>query len=126
MRKCFTVLLMLCIGLSAFAAFAQDRTTQGSIGGAITDPHGAAIPNATITVTGPTGTRTATTNEQGVYEVPGLNPGQYNVKIEQSGFKTSQASNVTVFVGKQATISVKFEPGAVTESVTVTAASDTD
>ena len=127
MKKRILIALALCSSLLAYtAAFAQDRTTEGSIGGQITDQNGGAIPNAKITVTGPTGERTVNTNGEGVYEVLNLIPGTYTVKVEQSGFKTATDTNVTVFVGKQATVSLKLEAGNVAEVVNVTGESATD
>jgi hypothetical protein len=126
MKNRFLFLMLLCLSLSPVATSGQDRLTQGSIGGTVTDINGAAIPNATVTVTGPTGTRTVTTNDQGLFEVPNLIPGRYDVKIEQTGFRTASVAAVEVYVGKQSALSVKLEPGNVSEVVQVTAAAATD
>jgi hypothetical protein len=101
MRHLPKLFLMLCLTMAgAGAAFAQQDSsaTTGSIGGTVTDVNGGAVAGATVTVTGQTGTRTVTTNDEGVYEVKGLIPGLYSVKIEAGGFKSAQAQNVEVLV----------------------------
>jgi outer membrane receptor for ferrienterochelin and colicin len=99
----FTLALVFSLFLLAAmtpAAFAQTET--GQITGTVTDPTGAVVPNATVTVrnvnTG--ATRTTTTGNSGVYVVPNLLPGTYQVTIEATGFTSSQRQ-VTVNVGSR-------------------------
>ena len=104
------------IFLLAFAvgtAFGQDVQTKGMIGGTVTDATGAAVPGATVTVSGQTGIRTETTNDNGVFRIDNLTPGIYSVKVESPGFKTAVANNVTVNVGRESTLILKLEPGRV-------------
>lgn len=126
MKRFLMLALILCFGLAQLAAFAQDRTTEGAIGGRVVDTNGAAVPNAKITVTGALGERTVNSNEEGVFSVANLKPGTYNVKVELAGFKSAQAPNVTVFVGKESTLSLTLEPGNITEVIQVTDAASTD
>jgi hypothetical protein len=125
MARPWSLLLACCLAISivgtAASAMAQDVLTKGTIGGTITDAAGAAIPGATITATGQTGTRTTTTNEDGVFKIDNLDPGTYNVRVEQTGFKSALANNVTVNVGRESTINLKMEPGEITATVDVTA-----
>jgi hypothetical protein len=51
------------------------------------DAAGALIPNATVTIKGPTGELVVTTNQSGEFEIQNLTPANYQVKAEQSGFK---------------------------------------
>ena len=125
MARPWSLLMAFClaftIGATAASVMAQDVLTKGTIGGTITDAAGAAVPGATITATGQTGTRTATTNEDGVFKIDNLEPGTYNVRVEQTGFKAAVANNITVNVGRESTINLKLEPGEITATVDVTA-----
>ena len=62
----------LCLAVSAIVA--QDIQTRGSINGEVKDKNGAAIVGATVKVTGQTGERTTTTNDQGLFAVENLVP----------------------------------------------------
>src|SRR5213593_4676457 len=114
------VCLLAAIGAVANPVSAQDIQTKGSIGGTVTDVDGAALPGATITVTGALGERTTTADSNGVFAVDNLIPGRYTVTAGNSGFKTAVAANIDVFVGKQSTLTLKLEPGEVTATVNVT------
>src|SRR5262249_6981984 len=112
--------------LTALVTFGQDIQTKGSIKGTVTDPNGAAVAGATVRITGPTGERTLTTNSDGNFEVTNLTPGQYEVRIEQSGFKAVVAANQTVYVGKATVVDAKLEVGATSATVEVTATNTID
>jgi hypothetical protein len=125
MRKVFMFVLALSLALVSASAFAQDIQTSGTVGGTVTDQNGAAVPGATVTVSGAllgTAGRTATTDGNGVFAVENLKPGSYSVKVSGTGFKTASVSDVEVVVGKQAALAIKLEPGEVTAIVNVTAA----
>lgn len=116
-----SLIFVICLILSTVSVLAQDVQTKGTIGGTITDAAGAAIPGATITVTGQTGTRTGTTNEDGIFRIDNLDPGNYTLRVEQTGFKAAVANSVTVNVGRESTLNLKLEPGEITATVDVTA-----
>lgn len=59
---------------------------SSALTGAVTDPSGAFIPGATVTLTGPSGTKTATSNERGTYSFTGLAPGPYKLKVTAQNF----------------------------------------
>jgi len=126
MKNSLMAFLVLSFVLSASAISAQELATAGSIAGTVVDQNGAAIPGAKITVNGPTVERTAVVNDQGRFEITGLLPGNYKVAGEQSGFKKTIVSDVTVFVGKAANVQVKLEPGEVTAEVNVTSVESID
>ena len=113
--------MAVCLALAASSAFGQDVQTKGTIGGTVTDPAGAAVPGAKITVTGPQVERTGTTNDGGIFRIDNLEPGTYAVRVEQTGFKAAVANNVTVFVGRESTLNLKLETGEITATVDVTA-----
>lgn len=113
------VALMIVFGLPA-SSLAQEST--GSIEGVVTDPTGAVIPGATVTITNKaTGrTITLTTSGGGVYVARALQPGHYEVKVEAPGFKTG-VREVVVYVGAAASGDIQLEVGSPTEVVTVEA-----
>ena len=117
MRGFFLAFLAyLVIGLAinltlAISTDAQVSTSTGSITGEITDPSGAPVPDAKVTVTGPTGqTIHTTTGESGSYSSGAVIPGVYTVRVEAKGFKTAKLS-LNVLVDNVANGSVKLEIG---------------
>ena len=128
MKKVLHFVFVLCLSLGSLSAlaFAQDIQTKGSIGGTVVDANGAAVPGVKVTVTGSQVTRTVTSDDAGAFEVKDLTPGFYDVRAEQSGFKTATSNKVEVLVGKTATLHFELQPGLATETVEVTAAAGTD
>ena len=91
--------------------FAQTSVSDGSISGTVTDASGAVVPNAKVTMTGPTGqTVHATTSGAGTYSSGALVPGTYSVRAEARGFKTTRLS-VDVQVNNTANGSIQLEIG---------------
>src|SRR5260370_23323364 len=88
-RSALAALVILC-GLWTPVAFGQ--AVYGSILGTVTDPSGAAVPNAKVTATSQTKNTSveATTNESGNYSVTHLIPDVYSVRVEGQGFKSLQ------------------------------------
>jgi hypothetical protein len=112
--------LTLVIGSLAVTAQAQNIT--GRISGAVTDTSGAVIPGAKLTVTNEATqiARNAISDSDGFFTVTNLPPGNYSVAVEQAGFKKAvRAGNVLVADGRL-TVDLTLEPGAVSETVTVT------
>ena len=118
MKKCILLVVILCLGLST--AFAQVTSTTGSIDGRVLDPAGAAIAGAKVTVTGARGPQEVVANDEGYFQVRNLDPGNYSVSIEQTGFKKTSIERVEVLVGKTNTITANLEVGQVGEVVNVT------
>ncbi len=122
-RKLRTSLLALVL-LQSFA-LQQSLLAQvagGTISGTVTDANGSVIPNAEITITNvETGiSRSATTNEVGLYVAPNLLPGSYAVKFLATGFKTEVKTGITLTVGAQEVLDLAMQVGASTETVQVT------
>ncbi|MGB2835054.1 MAG: carboxypeptidase regulatory-like domain-containing protein, partial [Candidatus Sulfotelmatobacter sp.] len=109
----FTLLAQVALSalLLCSVAFAQTSVSNGSISGIVTDASGAVVPNAKVTMTGPTGqTVHAITSNTGTYSSGALVPGTYSVRAEAKGFKTTQLS-VDVQVNNTANGSIKLEIG---------------
>lgn len=127
MRKSVSYLLAFMMSL-LFASHAIAQTAgTGVIFGTITDPTGASISGATVTLTdlATNAVRTATTNDAGRYDFPNVPPGKYSITIAKSGFRQAKVANLNVVVGESRTVDAKMELGAATESVEVVA-SNTD
>jgi hypothetical protein len=120
---CALMLMLFCFALGAGTAWAQSEASSGQIAGAITDSTGAAVPNATVTVTNKeTGlTRTATTSDEGLYTIPLLPTGTYMVAAQAGNFAETKLENVVVNVGRVADGNITLGVGGVQESVTVSA-----
>jgi Carboxypeptidase regulatory-like domain/TonB dependent receptor len=106
---------------SASVCFSQ--TEQGTITGLVTDPSGASVPGAKVTVVNDeTQTRgSAETNNQGNYTFPFLTQGRYSVTAEKAGFSVERVTGISLRVGSIATINLNLKPGTVQQEVTVTA-----
>jgi hypothetical protein len=102
-------------------AFAQDR---GTIRGTITDPSGAAVPDAAVTVKNVnTGVaQTVKTSAGGVYTVPYLQVGDYSVSTDKAGFRKAETAGVRVDVASVVDVDVKLTIGGVDQTVEVIAA----
>jgi len=106
--------------LSTDVAAAQSKNTS-EIRGTITDPSGAVVPGAKITVTS-TGTgavKETLANDRGEYRVVLLPPGTYDVRAENTGFVTQTRKGIAVTVGQTTVIDVQLAVGATTELVEV-------
>ena len=111
---------LLC-GLWAPTVLAQ--AVYGSIIGTVTDPSGAAVANAKVTVTSQTKNTSidTTTNESGNYSVTHLTPDVYSVRVEGQGFKVLQFKDIIVNADSSAPVNAQFQVGSTSEQVEVTA-----
>jgi hypothetical protein len=93
--------LIAMAALSSFSSTAQAQTATGGIRGVVTDPTGAALPGAAVTARNvATGVESKTTaTNEGVYSIPRILPGKYNVAIEAPGFKKTEITDIEVSVG---------------------------
>ncbi len=99
------------------------QVLYGTVVGTVTDPTGAAVPKATITVQNTaTGlSRQASTDETGYFSVPNLLQGNYDVSVSAAGFKPFTRRGVNVLTNTVTRVDVALEVGAITESITVEA-----
>lgn len=114
--------ILVLIALFAAVSFAQN--INGSITGRVTDQQGALVPNAMVTAIDATQATSvmSTTNDQGVFVLPGLRPGTYNLRIEASGFKRLDRTGIALNANDKLAMSdLVMEVGAISESVEVSA-----
>lgn len=102
------------------------QSTTGSLTGLVTDPQGAIVSGATVTLTNSeTRVETRTTsNDQGEFVFPSVPPGRYSLGVEATNFKKALATDLVVEVGKPSRTTIVLEVGSVTEQVTITATQD--
>src|ERR1700682_3166751 len=114
------VMVVLLVDLVG-PAFGQSAT--GTLTGTVTDPKGLAMANATVTVhSADTGIdlKPVMSNEAGVYVVPLLPPGKYDVTASQAGFATVQHKGVTLQIGQTVRVDVEMPVQSQQSLVTVT------
>ncbi len=116
--------LLTLLAACALLAYPQGATSPMS--GTVTDPQGAVIPGADVTVTNTAvGVELkAASGERGEWTLPALPPATYRVVIAKTGFKKATIENIVVNAGVPSTVNVKLEIGATTESVVVEAGAD--
>jgi carboxypeptidase family protein len=107
---------------SAPCAWAQS-TASGTVAGTVTDPSGAVVNGATVTLTDTStkNSRSVTTNESGRYIFVNVDPGTYDVSIGKQGFATTK-TQTTVQVGVATTLNMALQVGGGNTVVEVTAA----
>jgi len=113
------VLLILLAG----GALGQG-TYQAQIRGVVSDPTGAVVGNATVTITenGTNLSTTAKTGSDGYYILRGLRPSTYSLKVETPGFQTLQKQNVVLAVDQQTTLDFSLKPAGMSTQIQVEAA----
>ena len=122
--KCRWVLVLVpVLFLTAVLPVIAQETTTGSISGRIVDAQGLALPGATVTITGPQGTRSFVTDDMGRFYAPFLTPGTYSVAGELQGFKRVEQRSIAVRLGQQVDLQLTLQVGGVSETVEVTSAS---
>lgn len=116
------MLIVVILGLIAMPA-AQAQAVYGSVLGTVTDPQGAAVPNAKVTVTNQrkNTSDTTTSNSDGNYSVTHLIPDVYTIRAEAAGFKASEIKDVLVSADAGARVDLAFQIGGTSETVEVTA-----
>lgn len=115
-----TIFTLLFFNL-ALAALAQ--TSRGTVSGTVTDPTGAVVSGAAVTLTN-TATavsRSTVTNSQGIYRFDAVDLGDYTVKFTATGFGELVKSNVVVSANQTAAIDAQLQLGAQSLSISVTA-----
>src|SRR5216683_2352487 len=109
----FAILLTLFFSLMA-GIVAHAQVTGATLSGTVTDPSGGVVANATVSATN-TATaviREVTSDSAGLYTIPNLIPGPYDIRISATGFSMSVQSGVTLSVGQQQQLNFSMKVGA--------------
>ncbi|HXE32554.1 MAG TPA: carboxypeptidase regulatory-like domain-containing protein [Verrucomicrobiae bacterium] len=106
-----------------FAPAMVAQQNQGTIQGTVSDPAGAGVAGAAVTVlSNDTGqTRATTSNAQGFYAFTELSPGHYQVTVKKDGFKSETQSSIELHLESTVVADIKLQVGEVTETLTVEA-----
>ena len=120
MKRVMVAIVILTSMLRAAPAHAQ---ASGQINGTVTDATGGVLPGVTVEATNTaTGvTRSAISGADGLYTLPLLQPGNYNVKASLQGFRSQQRDGVRVTVTETARLTFQLEIGGLTETTVIVA-----
>ncbi|RPJ63440.1 MAG: carboxypeptidase regulatory-like domain-containing protein, partial [Acidobacteria bacterium] len=121
-RSLFLYLLVAALVVTANVNLAAQET-RATLLGRVLDATGGVIPGVTLTATN-VETNVATlsiTNDEGLFRIPFLLPGQYEVKAELTGFKTAVRKGITLNISSEVSLDLVLEVGEMSQSVTVTA-----
>src|SRR5207253_8092899 len=126
-RGCSVRQRTFCVLFAAFLVLAsggvaRSQTVQGVITGTITDPTGAVVPGATVTITnvGTNISQSTTTGGDGSYRFPLVPPGNYLVEVKAANFAAVRASGIVVEASQTIPFSVKLELAKASQIVEVT------
>jgi hypothetical protein len=114
--------ILCCVAAFALPAFAQSN--KGTILGVVTDPNGAVVKDAKVVATNvATGeAREATTDEDGNYTIPALDPGVYRLTVDSTGFQTAAVEQIKLETNARQSYDVQLGVGGVGgDTITVTA-----
>jgi hypothetical protein len=108
-------------GCLLFSSYVLAQGTSGEISGVITDPSGSVVPGVNISLVHPAtnAVRVVKSNESGLYVIPAIQPGRYNLKIEAGSFRTVERKDIEVQVGSSNRIDFVLELGDVASVIEV-------
>jgi len=121
-HNALVVALLAVLASMSFPPSAGARqVTTATLVGVVTDQTGGALPGATVNVRSIETdiTRTLTTDADGRYRAAGLEPGQYEVTVELSGFQSTRRPDIRLSVGQNLTLNVTIGVGTIQDVVTV-------
>jgi hypothetical protein len=121
--RVFVIGFCFCLATMLLGSPLSAQTTFGSISGTVTDASGSAVAGAQVTLTNDatSAKQTFTTGADGLYSFVNLNPGEYTLEVEKSGFKHVKREAIVVQVQQAVRIDAALELGAVSQTVEVTA-----
>lgn len=115
------VLLISGLVLSSFVNVSA-QTSRGTVNGVVTDPNGAVVAGATVTLKSQTTTleRSTTTNSEGIYRFDAVDPGMYSATFSSAGFGNFTKTGIPVNAGQTATVDAQLQVGGQEIVVNVT------
>jgi hypothetical protein len=118
----FSSVLLAMLVVLGYANSTQAQEVTATITGTITDPSGAAIPGATVTAKSVERGTTFkdVSNDSGIYRIPQLPVGNYELRVEKDGFQTALHPAFTLVLNQIARVDVELKVGQVTQTVEVT------
>jgi hypothetical protein len=117
----FLIAIFVCGLLGSGVAYGQTQANAADLNGVVRDPSGAVVVGATVTARNPATnfSRTATTNDEGYYQLVGLPPGDYEITVEAATYKKAVVPSYQLTVGSRADVDVTLEVGQITEVVNI-------
>src|SRR5215510_2479793 len=127
-RLPFLTISIILLLLTAPAILAQTQITTGTIQGTVIDANGAVVPGANVEIKNldTNASRNLTTDEQGRFIAPLLQPGNYSVTVSKQGFATTVLESTVLTVGQALSIPFSLKVSDVAERVTVTSTPTVD
>lgn len=122
MRRSLVLLLWMATSTLMFS-----QLPSGTINGRVIDPQGNIVVGAHVTVTnnGKSLSRESLTNSDGLYTIPSLPPGVYDLRVESAGFAVSEAHNLALDVGTIATVNISLQIATAKDVVVVSGLNQT-
>src|SRR5215472_5279470 len=119
----FGSVLLLGVIVVSSGGVIYGQAVNGTLLGTITDPAGAVVPGATVTITevNTNLTRSTVTNESGNYVFGNLDRGVYRIEIQATGFKKTVRDKVDVLVNSDTRVDMQVAPGDITQTIEVAA-----
>src|SRR5436309_8285480 len=118
--------ILAVMALACFSACCLYAQTLGEVTGRVTDPSGAVIPGASVTLTNinTNAVRNVVTTEAGAYTFPSIPPGIYRLRTELPGFKAAASEPFEVQVQQVVRLDITLELGQISDTVEVAATAD--
>src|SRR2546421_9541267 len=126
LHRTITQFIWICLAVSLFVgtAMSQAQSNAADLQGVVRDQNGAVVVNASVSARNVATniSREATTNGDGFYKIVNLSPGEYELTVKASNYKTAVIPSVKITVGQTANQDVPLEVGDISATVTVTTA----
>ena len=122
-KLCFVPVMLVCFTILTAPLRCGAQSNQGTLRGTVTDPSGAAVPNAAVEIRNVAMNvgRKAVSNANGEYEVPYIDPGTYLITCNAPGFEKFVAQDVAIVGYETRRVDIQMRLGSATTAVTVTA-----